>query len=178
MKRKIIKNILLLISLLLLFLSIYIKINFEDVSFEQLIYSALTSKGSSSDVIIRGLVFIIICIIVSILLINVLKFLIKKLIIKIQKDNKTHIYIIFKYKLKSLKIDLLEFTSLKKNILFSVFLIGIVIVSMKLIKVDEFIYSQFNSTSLFDDYYVSSKDVSIEFPEDKRNLIYIYVESL
>lgn len=178
MKRKIIKNILLFITLLLFFLSVYIKINFEDVSFEQLIYSALTSKGSSTDVIVKGAVFVLIGTIVSTVLINVLYIIKKELIKKLPKRNKTHIYITFKYKLKSLKIDLLEFTTLKKNILFGIFLIVIIIVSMKLIGVDEFLNSQLNSTSIFDDYYVSSKDVDIEFPDDKKNLIYIYVESL
>lgn len=36
----------------------------------------------------------------------------------------------------------------------------------------------FDDTSLYDTYYVSADDVEISFPEEKRNLIYIYLESM
>lgn len=38
--------------------------------------------------------------------------------------------------------------------------------------------SQSKETSLFEEYYVDAKDIEITFPGQKRNLIYIYVESL
>lgn len=42
----------------------------------------------------------------------------------------------------------------------------------------EYINEQLDVTSIYDDYYVDARDVELKFPDKKRNLIYIYVESL
>ena len=42
----------------------------------------------------------------------------------------------------------------------------------------EYLSQQSKKTTIFEDYYVDGKTISIEFPEKKRNLIYIFVESL
>lgn len=46
------------------------------------------------------------------------------------------------------------------------------------IKLVEYIVNQFRSTDLYEKYYVDGKKVNITFPEKKRNLILLYVESL
>ncbi|MGN0343026.1 MAG: LTA synthase family protein [Roseburia sp.] len=43
--------------------------------------------------------------------------------------------------------------------------------------VDYFIYTHQNST-IYEDYYVDGREVELTFPEEKRNLIYIYLESM
>ena len=42
----------------------------------------------------------------------------------------------------------------------------------------EYIYGLFNDSEVFETYYVSPEDVQITFPEEKRNLIYIFLESM
>lgn len=42
----------------------------------------------------------------------------------------------------------------------------------------EFLYGMFNETPLFEHYYVTPDEEIIEFPEEKRNLIYIFLESM
>lgn len=42
----------------------------------------------------------------------------------------------------------------------------------------DFIYYIGNPSTLYEDEYRSAKDVTITFPEEKRNLIYIYIESM
>ena len=42
----------------------------------------------------------------------------------------------------------------------------------------EYIQQQCDSTELFDTEYVHPKDTNIKFPEKKRNLVYIYLESM
>ena len=42
----------------------------------------------------------------------------------------------------------------------------------------EFLYGMFNETPLFEHYYVTPAEEIIEFPEEKRNLIYIFLESM
>lgn len=173
---KVIKYLFLFISFVILFLSIYIKINFNDVSFEQLIYSTFTSEGTSSDVIIKGAIFVLIGAIVTLVVINILKLLIKKYLVKYKKNIQAHIT--FKYKTKKIKFDLFKKTTFREIALSTLIIIGIIFVSLRLIRADEFIKSQFSKTEIFDEYYIDSRDVNIEFPENKKNLIYIYVESL
>ena len=52
---------------------------------------------------------------------------------------------------------------------------GIGITSVHL---DDYILSRLTVTSLFEDEYVDPADVEIRFPQEKRNLIYIYLESM
>lgn len=54
------------------------------------------------------------------------------------------------------------------SILFGCYYLGVI----------EYYKQQKDVSTLFEEYYVSGKDVEITFPEDKRNLIYIYLESM
>ena len=42
----------------------------------------------------------------------------------------------------------------------------------------EYVYGLFHESEIFETYYVSPDDVQITFPEEKRNLIYIFLESM
>ncbi len=42
----------------------------------------------------------------------------------------------------------------------------------------EFLYGMFHETPLFEQYYVTPDEEIIDFPEEKRNLIYIFLESM
>lgn len=53
-------------------------------------------------------------------------------------------------------------------ILFGLFRIGII----------EYIVNRFRKTDLYEKYYVDGRNIEIKFPEKKRNLILLYVESL
>ena len=46
------------------------------------------------------------------------------------------------------------------------------------IKIVEYLINQFRTTDLYETYYVDGTKVNITFPEKKRNLILLYVESL
>ena len=41
-----------------------------------------------------------------------------------------------------------------------------------------YIYNQLKASSLYEEHYVNPQDVTLEFPEEKRNLIYIFMESM
>lgn len=41
-----------------------------------------------------------------------------------------------------------------------------------------YILNQFRTTDFYENFYVDSKSVKLDFPEQKKNLIYIFVESL
>ena len=42
----------------------------------------------------------------------------------------------------------------------------------------EYVYGLFNETPIFDQYYVQPTAENVKFPEEKRNLIYIFLESM
>lgn len=42
----------------------------------------------------------------------------------------------------------------------------------------EYIYGLYNETPIFDQYYVQPSDENVKFPEEKRNLVYIFLESM
>ena len=80
----------------------------------------------------------------------------------------------------------------KKNYGFSVFKISKILIVMCLIvslsvttvkaqnslKIVEFVSAYIQRTQIYEDYYVDPNTVSIEAPANKKNLIYIYLESM
>lgn len=46
------------------------------------------------------------------------------------------------------------------------------------LSVIQYIKNQFSETTIYEDYYIKPTDEVITFPEQKRNLIYIYLESM
>lgn len=119
-------------------------------------------EGSSSSPFISALIYIIICFIIlcPILLLPVIDFG-KKLIIT-GKKRKVQIYPITNVKVYG-----------------CVWLVLAIIGLLQVVEIFPFIKNVFfSSTNIFDDYYVDGKNVEIAFPKDKRNLIYIFVESL
>ena len=145
MKKKIINISVYIFLLVFFFFSLFVNVKFNNVSFEQLIYSCTNSKGANYFIVVEGLIFLLI----NILIFNLIVFILFKVIKK--KLNK---YI---------------------NI---IFLIVILLSSFKLLNIDSYIINRINKTEIFDKYYVNPSDVEIKFPSKKRNLIYIYVESL
>ena len=61
-----------------------------------------------------------------------------------------------------------------------IFIISIIIpfICLDKIKFIDYVISQFNDSSFIEDNYVDPRSVNIEFPLNKKNLIYIYAESL
>lgn len=158
MSRKI-KNIVsylfLLLSGLLCALTLYIMNRFQQVTFEQLIYSLFYAKGSSINSIGEG---IIICsIVVIIYLVIVLFPFYGKIHIKKKKIFPLNKGFLFPY---AAYMFLLMFVV--SGLYFGMF---------------RFFYYQIDTTDLFDEY-VDPREVEVSFPNKKKNLIYIFVESL
>lgn len=177
-KKKI--NILILIRnfiyfLLLVFLNfaLFIKWKFNNVGFEQLLFTLTNPDGANYDVVNAGVTFIGGMTIGVILIIFIIK--------KIYKFLK--ISVIFEFGIKSKKInkkikyDLFKVTKLRQIISFVVILIVGIMLPIDLIDFDYYVKTQKTVTEFFENYYVNPNEVEINFKE-KRNLIYIYVESL
>ena len=157
--KKRIKNIisytLLVLSGILVALTLYIMFRFKYVSFEQLIFSLFYSKGSSIHAIGEGII------------IGIIIFIIYFFIILFPFYGKWNINhsIIF---------------PLLKDYLFpySIYVFLLIFISSGLyLGLFRYLYYQVNTTQLFDSY-VDPRSVDIEFSSDKKNLVYIFVESL
>lgn len=163
MNKKIIKKIILILCFTLIFFSIFIKLKFNDVSFELLIFSIFTSKGGNLDVLLYGFIFVISGVFITLSMIYLIKLIYNKFINK---------------RLKFIE----ELNDKHKKIIKLIIYILIVIISifsvLRILKLDDYIVAQSKETNLFEEYYVDGRDIELIFPEEKRNLIYIYVESL
>ena len=175
MKNKIKKTIIIKISIfiiftILLFISIFIYKNSKNITFEQLLYSIMYSKGTSVSAIIPGIKYVTfntLSVIVLFWFLNRIIIYSKKFFpIKLTINKKTYYIDIFKHK------------KIKINIMLISYIIFVLLISVKCYKLDEYIKTQFYSSGIYEKYYIDAKDAKIRFPEMKRNLIYIYVESL
>ena len=150
--KNVISYVLLLLSGFLAALTLYIMIRFQHVRFEQLIYSLFYSKGSSINSIGEGLCIGIIIIIIYMII--VLFPFRGKWNIRDKKIFPLNKKFFFPY---SIYLFLLMFFVF--GLFFGFF---------------TYIYYQFDTTNLFD-YYIEPSNVEITFPDDKKNLIYIFV---
>lgn len=131
-------------------------------SFDQILFHVMKFKGSSSSSVLPAVIYIVIASVIMwvVLLLPVID-LGKKIVIKI-KDRCIQLYPFKRIKLYGI----------------------IVIVIACILLLDRFHFfsfiwnNVFSSTEIFDEYYVDGSDVDITFSNKKRNLIYIFVESL
>lgn len=170
-RNNIICIILTLLALVIFYACIYINSNFSGVSFEQILYSILNSKGTSINALKDGIIYVS--------LFSIITFVILYVIVKLNHkylENKFRLIITIKN--KKYLIDALYLR--KKRILF--YSIILIILSLyncyDKLGVKEYIRFQNSKSTLIEDNYVNPKEVNITFPEIKQNLIYIFVESL
>ena len=160
---KIVSNILLILSIIIFIVSLYITVFFRGVTFEQLLYSVINFKGTSASVLIKGLFAVILIFLILYIIYRLSKYLIKKIkyevIVKISFGKK-NTYINFNKLFKALSIILL------------------LIISFDMLKVYDYINMIKSSSKLYENYYVDPREVSLNFPDKKRNLIFIYLESM
>lgn len=169
-KVDIISLIICFLGLFLFFLALFIKTKFNDLSFELLLYTLKDTEGANYSIVFIGAAFIFI----RIILIVAGTYIIYKL----YKSLKIKVKIKIGFKNKLFKYNLFKYNKLK-TIIFSIILFIVLLYSsMTLINLDDYIKGQFNASTLFEDYYVDAKDTKLKFPEKKRNLIYIYAESM
>ncbi len=171
MKRRVIdviKHIPLIVAALLIAILIYLKIRFKLLTFEQLIYSVLKSEGTSLDAVKEGFFYVIIITIVFyfIFLIPIYYKFKRGIFLNIEIENWKKAFQIFPVK------------NNHKVVYFTIILISTIIFVGYNLGIFSFLISQLSRTYLFENYYVNPGDVEITFPENKQNLIYIYVESL
>ncbi len=95
------------------------------------------------------------------------------------------LYPLFFYRGKKFRItikdkwQLFPIKPLVSNIIFGVLCLALIVSAAVMVRFPGFVVDYyFDDTSLYEEHYVSPDEVEISFPEEKRNLIYIYLESM
>lgn len=164
--KKIISSFIIVLSFTILAITLYIRDIFGNAKFEQLIYSLLYAEGTSNDVVLNALKY---CVPIIIFLSIIFIFMIVK-----DSSKITKIKIIIRNKNYSFKI----FPIKNKLIYSTILLIVILSYSSHSIGLFEYIKNQTIKTTIYEKYYINPETTKLEFPENRRNLIYIYLESM
>ncbi len=162
----VILTIIILVGILALFSAKwYIKV-YGDVGFDSILYTLLSDlNGTSSDLVFN---FINNALIPTVLLTAVVCFLLffknkKKLELRVTKSFKLTLFPISRPICCVLAIALSLSTTL---------------IAIRTVGADDYIRSVSKQSTVFEDYYVEPTSENVIFPEQKRNLIYIYLESM
>ena len=159
-----------LICLCIVFCAKFINYQFGAVSFEQLLYTVTTSEGADYSIVSTAVIYIsvriIVCLIIMLLLYKLYKCL--KIKVTINYGIKNHI----------LKLKLFKYTKIKGLVYPLILVLISCIYTFKILEIDDYILNQTTSSQLFEEYYVDGKNVELKFPNKKRNLIYIFLESM
>lgn len=161
---KLLKYVPALLSSIIIGLGLYVKNRTYNVAFEQALYSVMKTSGTSINALYDGTIYVTV---VTLILFPLF------IIPIINYTNKVVLNI--KIKNKEKKIKFLPITKIKTyntvimilSVLFILFQVGVV----------DFVYNISQKTSLFDDYYVDPEQTILNFPDKKKNLIYIFLES-
>ena len=155
------------------------KVNYNYSSFDEILYTLGTSVTTASEevlndffatniypplysVLVIFFIFIVFCIVYKIFFRNSSVIL----NIRILKKN-------FPIKFSFLTIIVLILTCV-----FGVMLHSSVVYAMDQLYINEYLETTAQSSTFFEEEYVNPQDVKLNFPEKKRNLIYIYLESM
>ena len=81
--------------------------------------------------------------------------------------------------IKEKRIQLFPIKAKISNLVFTVLCVGLLVVAAFMVRLPQFVRDYyFSDTVLYSENYVSPQETRITFPEEKRNLIYIYLESM
>ncbi len=150
-KRKIIYSILIIISVILFSLTRYSEEAFGGADMARIIYTTILPKGTSLDVFLDGLFFCL------------------KYVLKLGFIALFPLFLNINIKNKTIKF---------KGIYTIVVSLILIIYSITSVGLHKYIYNELTKSDFLKENYVDPKDVKIEYPENKKNLIYILVESL
>ena len=169
-----IRNIIYFLLLLFLGFALFIKKKFHNVGFEQLLFTLTNPDGANYDVVWTGILFVFLFTFGIILGIFIIK--------KVFKFLK--ISVIFEFNIKSKKInkrfnyDVFKVTKFRQIAWFVIILILGTLIPINMIDFNTYVKAQKVNSEFFEEYYVNPSEVNVSFEGKKRNLIYIFVESL
>lgn len=161
-KQTIISIIMIILSVVMVVASIYYKLNYKEQTFDTIIYHLLRGPEKANTEVVG--IALKVCILPIIVMV---------MILSIPITN-------FRKKIRIKKFQLYPIEKILNNkIKYSVVILIIsVAFALGQIGLYTYIYNQIQRSEIFEEEYVASENVKITFPEEKRNLIYIFLESM
>ena len=147
--------------------------NFEFTSFDQILFTLSNSVTNASKDIINS--FIISCIVkpfsIFLILVSVIYYL-----HYITRNCQTLIYI----KIRKLEITINFIKLIKKILLFLIFAFFCYAIYLFVTKfyIIDYVKGNLQKSTFFEEHYIDPETVNVNFNEEKKNLIYIYLESI
>ncbi len=166
---KIIGIIFLLLSFFLFSASLWIKNTFGSVTVEEIIFNMKVPLAGTDMTFVYS--FILKVILVSIILTLLTYFI-------VLKDYKNVIEVEFSSRKINFKYIFFPFNKIVRIIIIAFILILSIFYVFKRLDLGEYINNELSKSSLIEEEYVDTKNINIDFGEEKRNLIYIYLESM
>lgn len=157
---------------IIIFITGYYVLNYINCSsVEQMIYTMTTVEGVSMQPLIEGTKYVLLRLLIIVLIIVFIKLLYKLYLSKKIKISIKKLYL----KINNLSIKIFPFHTLFLSL---ILLFSSLFYTYYKFEFNEFINERYNKGELFEKEYVDPRTVELTFPDKKRNLIYIYVESL
>lgn len=163
--------VIIVISLVIFLATNYYKKTFAGQKFEALLYNLNAGiKVANLEIIKKGILASIIPFIILLVI------FLNPIFTKSKNVLKLHIQ--SKKKSKEFRLYPLK-NNFKTYIIYSLTIFIIVILtSLSRIGAFEYWHSQSTKSTIFEEYYVPSNKVKLTFPENKRNLVFIFMESM
>ena len=163
--------LILILSVVMIVASIYYKNNFSEQTFDTIIYHLTTTNGNANTEVVGKALKV--CAVPLIILLIILGLPLTDI-----GANKTCLEIRFKSKKKAFQIY--PNKKILKNRMKYVLIILLCSIAFSLRQIGLYTYikNQAQRSNIFEEEYVASENVEITFPEKKRNLIYIFLESM
>lgn len=161
----------LFLGFVLLFAAIWSKRTFGNVPFEQVLFHLrVPIEGTNKSTIFSFLFF---CIPLAFFGTTILLSMTKRWF-----ATTSNLVIRIKQKTIALRFSFLRV--MRRFVLLFPILVFIVCTVMAaiIVKLPDYLKTQSVNSNLFEDYYVDPRNVRLNFPQEKRNLIYIFVESM
>ena len=149
--------------------------NYSIESFDQIIYTLRTSVGDASKEILID--FSIKCIIIPILIVVIILILLNRVNVILKKID----YILnIRIRNKKVKINFNKLFSIKyiNNLFPLIFLFLSMTYAITNLGIVSYLINNVETSTFFQENYINPKNVEITFPEEKKNLIHIFVESM
>lgn len=161
-RQTIVAIIILILSVVMIIASIYYKQNFKEQTFDTIVYHLIRGPEKANTEVVG--IALKVCIIPIVLFVTILI---------IPMTN-------FKRKIRIKKLQFYPINKVVNNrIKYSLIILLIsVIFALGQIGFYAYIVNQIRKSEVFEEEYIKGENVKINFPEKKRNLIYIFLESM
>ena len=165
--KKIISYLFFFLALIVLFITIYLGLSFQGITFEELLFTITSVEGTGLDSLGQGFFFVSIPVVILTTIVIVACEL-------LEKKRSFNLVI----KTKKRKISVLPLSKNRKLVYSILLFIGSCGIFLGSMDVSAYVESLTVSTNLYEDYYVDPSTVNITFPKNKKNLIFIFLESM